>query len=347
MDKSQLRKLAQEFARGVLEEDEFQESRAKLIDDIASGSVSIVREPSLRPKARPYPTVESEPGPAERGLKPVYVIVGLVVLGFLVWLVYPRQAENPSIITVTKTVEPSAVRAPGPGERLIEEFLQANNWTQPNLLQFETAWSALTDIERKETHQSGDFSRLERAIRHELNVQQALVSLDDSALARETGIRIHQFAEQFRFSGELPSFDEVATSKAPSAEQVASLAPENEADASPAPESIASSPASPTATVEPIANDWLGKQPVNRYTLQLFALDNKENVISVLARHADLDLKVLSFGGTQPKYRIVFGSFSDQSEAGHAYWDLPATLRQGQAEPVIKPIRELRQAVAP
>ena len=82
MDKSQLRKLTQDFANGELDEDEFRRVRTKLIDDIAQGRITIVREPTPKPLKRPQSSEAPVPTtPSTASIKPIYVGIGVIVLG--------------------------------------------------------------------------------------------------------------------------------------------------------------------------------------------------------------------------------------------------------------------------
>ena len=362
MDKSQLRKLTQEFTNGGLDEDEFRRARVKLIDDITAGRVAIVREPTPRPMPRPRPAPPS-PNEPPASIKPVYVAVGLLVLAAFIFGVYPHKPDRPFESVPTTAVQaPAEVEAPGPGERLVAEFLQTRSWSAEDLSQFATAWNALTDIEREETRVSGDLERLFEAILRELNAQQALAALDDTGAARQASARIHALGMALGMEHRLPSIEidaatppaidettsgEVAATTSNQEVEVIAIV-ETETLALPLPviKSQANLDSEAPSSVDTTPDNRLDQNPSGSYTIQLFALSNLENVQSVLAGHDDLDLGVVSLPDSVPPHRIIFGAYATTAAAEAAYAKLPASLTQGRTKPVIKTLETLQVAKA-
>ena len=264
-------------------------------------------------------------------IKPIYVAIGLLVLGVLIWAVYPNKPERPYPTVTTTVVKPAEVKAPGPGERLVDEFLQSNRWAPADLTQFATAWSALTEIEREETKASGDFDRLFQAITRELNAQQALAALDDSGAAREAGIRIHQLGTTLgmanRLPGLLPAKDpamgepletdsptipsvgeldggevEVTTAVDQPVESMALPLGEVESDGADAPQIQEETATTPI--LSPESNAERG------FTIQLFALSSLDNVQAVLTEHDGVDLRVVSLPNEAAPHRILYGVYA-------------------------------------
>ena len=361
MDKSQLRKLTQEFANGELDGDKFRRTRAKLIDDIAEGRVVIVREPAQIPIARPQPAPAPTPTthPLPPTIKPVYVVVGLLVLGALIWVVYPNKPERPyQPATTTEIAEPVEVKAPGPGERLVGEFLQSNRWDPADLTEFATAWSVLTEIEREETKSSGDLDRLFQAIVRELNAQQALAALDDSGAAYEASIRIHELGSTLGMTDRLPELNPAkipATANTIESETTTQVNGPGQVEGvevttkvEPLPE-LSALPITETESeiaTEFQAHDQTPAQSLESdaergFTIQLFALSNLDNVKAVLADHDGVDLRVVSLPNEAAPHRILYGVYPTPFGAETAYAKLPASLTQGRAKPVIKSIQTL------
>ena len=338
-----------------MDEDEFRRVRAKLIDDIAAGRVTIVREPAPKPIVRPPPEETPRPTTQSTTIKPAYVVIGPVVLGVLIWAVYPRKSDRPYLPVVSTSVEPPVeVKAPGPGERVVNEFIQLNSWASDDVTQFATAWSALTEIEREETRALGDLERLFEAIHRELNAQQALATLDETGVAYDASVRIHQLGVALGMRGRLPSLEPETTSSTTTAsfdqsmpepqeisEEVASVETEIEVTALPLPEP---EPEVDLSSQIPAGGEHLSTNPVEigntgEYTIQLFALSNLDNVKAVLAAHNDVDLTLVSLPESVAPHRIVFGVFDSPGEAQIGYAALPASLRQDRAKPVIKSLQ--------
>lgn len=377
MDKSQLRKLTQEFAEGELDEAEFQRVRAKLIDDIAEGRVTIVREPTHPPVLLSTQAAPPPPSPASTdatSIKPIYVVIGVIVLGTLIWALYPSQPEptdQPMVITTVRS--PLETKPPGPGERLVGEFLKANNWVADDLTQFATTWSALTDVEREETRASGELERLLKAILRELNAQQALAALDDSGAAQAASVRIHQLGQTLKMGDRLPKLNPppapiaaADTEILPSAQlNPDSLASDDNASADTENTVVSDLPDMPdieatdtalaqpgqelttesaevpqTSTAQPETQQEVDGNS-GGYTIQLFAMSTLESAQAVLADHQGIALNVVSLPASVPPHRIIFGDFQTTGEAETAYAKLPASLTQNRTKPVIKSRPEL------
>ena len=362
MDKSQLRKLTLEFSNGELDEDKFRRVRAKLIDDVSEGRVAIVREPAPKPVARPPPSPLSTPTNHPATIKPIYVVVGLLVLAGLIWAVYPRKPERPYPTATTPIVVPVEVKAPGPGERLVDEFLQSNRWAPVDLTQFAAAWSVLTEIEREETKASGDFDRLFQAITRELNAQQALAALDDSGGAREASIRIHRLGTTLGMAARLP--DLIPTKDPVMAEPLGTDSPttpsvgeldSGEVEVTTVVDLPVDSMALPLGEVEtdstqtPQVQEETVTTPIlspesdaeRGFTIQLFALSSLDNVQAVLIDHDGVDLRVVSLPNEAAPHRILYGVYATPFGAETAYSNLPASLTQGRPKPIIKSIQTL------
>jgi septal ring-binding cell division protein DamX len=349
MDRSQLRKLSKLYATGELEQGEYRRLRGELIDGIVGGGIGIVREPSPRPPTQDEPTAASETA-AKRSLTPAYVIIGLVVVSAGVWLVVPEPEPEPPPSVVSNASTPmitSAPVAPGPGERLIEELLADDDWSEGRLSTFELAWSTLTEAERKEAKGSRMYVRLHDAIVQEINAQQALAALDPGGAATDAARRafaLGQFLEMSLAPLALGSASpQVATSEDASRPLAIGGGSPPAAATEPAGPSVApteeSSPQGETTGVDPVPPAPVSTAPVAEiYTLQLYALSNLENAQRVLADHPDLDLELYALDDAGPRYRIVYGRYASKLEASEAFERLPSSLREGQAEPTIRSV---------
>jgi len=378
MDKSQLRLLARDFANGDIAFADYRRQREELIDDIVAGALEIERTPT--PAAPPAP--EPVPPPAQSSstssgpLSLQSILVGLLVLGLAVWLMYPTKREAPQFASIQPPEQTKTREAPGPGERIVAEFLRANAWGEYDLDQFLAAWVALTATERSEARQAGDVQRLGDALIREMKAIQAVYDLSPSTekeksletltlLAAALDVKISrvrtQAVEPILESQVSPApLETVASSiKATAIDQL--MVP---ATADPLVESV--EPAQPemvtdaqdalpledltdeNVTLTVVENSraatsrWKPLDDVAGYTLQLFALSNTENVSKVLRTYPTLDLRVLTLAAGNARHRIVFGSFPAQAGAAAAYLELPTALTRDQPAPIIKSIEELR-----
>lgn len=381
MDKSQLRLLARDFANGDIAFADYRRQREELIDDIVAGALEIERTPTPTPVAPPAP--EPVPPPAQSSstssgpLSLQSILVGLLVLGLAVWLMYPTKREAPQFASIQPPEQTKTREAPGPGERIVAEFLRANAWGEYDLDQFLAAWVALTATERSEARQAGDVQRLGDALIREMKAIQAVYDLSPSTekeksletltlLAAALDVKVSrvrtQAVEPILESQVSPAPLETVASSIKSTAIDQLMVP---ATADPLVESV--EPAQPemvtdaqdalpledltdeNVTLTVVENSrgatsgWKPLDDVAGYTLQLFALSNTENVSKVLRTYPTLDLRVLTLAAGNARHRIVFGSFPAQAGAAAAYLELPTALTRGQPAPIIKSIEELRR----
>jgi hypothetical protein len=289
---------------------------------------------------------------------------------------YPTKREAPQFASIQPPEQTKTREAPGPGERIVAEFLRANAWGEYDLDQFLAAWVALTATERSEARQAGDVQRLGDALIREMKAIQAVYDLSPSTekeksletltlLAAALDVKISrvrtQAVEPILESQVSPApLETVASSiKATAIDQL--MVP---ATADPLVESV--EPAQPemvtdaqdalpledltdeNVTLTVVENSrgatsgWKPLDDLAGYTLQLFALSNTENVSKVLRTYPTLDLRVLTLAAGNARHRIVFGSFPAQAGAAAAYLELPTALTRDQPAPIIKSIEELR-----
>ncbi len=367
MDRSQLRKLAQQYARGEIEEIEYRDLRTQLIDGITEGRIPIVREPETTPSVG---GAASLPGPVaatdERGptFTPLPVLVGLAVLALVLWLLFPAGERTPSPPPNQDAAPPSpptaAAPAPGPGVRLVEEFVALNDWSDDTVSSFRAAWSALTVLERDEAQASSAFARLSNQVHQELEAQQVLANLDGSGRAREVGERVHALGEFLGLTpapmtrpslaepalptavADLPTTDlpEIAPVPIAPVEDPAPPAPAHEA----LPEPQTQAPPAPLPLSKPPQAIVEREPPTANYTLQLFALDSFERAKTLIAQYPSLKLNVVTVRNETPKHRVIHGSFSSEEQAREAYRRLPIDIRREGTGPVVQSTESLRLA---
>jgi hypothetical protein len=310
VNKSQLRRLARDYASGRLEHDEYIRQRGALIDGIVAGDIVIE---SSAESTSDFAAVESpEKG---SGPTPLPLIIGACIVIAVLWVFFagpdgktPRQTR-PATGGQETGQRVSAARA------LVEEFLATRDWSGESLTAFRDSWNALTPNEQAQARAAPWFRRLAEALREEINAHKALAEFDGSGLSTTTGRRLASFGEFLGIDAEMP-------------------------DPSPA-------PSSPTLVTEEATqltgSQWLAAQRGEDFTLQLFAVEHLDRLEHLSAGHPDVALHLLIFEGREPRFRMVHGAFASEEQARIAHRSLPADLRGQSADPFVRRIDGLRE----
>lgn len=310
MNKSQLRRLARDYATGRLDHDEYVRMRGKLIDAIVAGETFIessqdsvadfamARSPEHRIRATPLPLTVGA------------VVVVAVILAFLA----SRQTTDPGIgdRIATGQLPDKQVSA---ARNLVEEFLATRDWSGESLTEFRDHWNALTPNEQAEARAAPWFRRLSEALREEINAHKALAEFDGSGLSTTTGKRLAGFGEFLGIDSEVtdPSLPDQRH-------------------------------ATPAEQDKPLTgSQWLAAQRDDDFTLQLFAVDHLDRIERLTANHPDVPLYLLTSEGRVPRFRLVHGSYSSEEQARVAHETLPAEFRNQAPEPFVRRIGNLRE----
>ena len=229
MDKSQLRRLAIDYAQGHLDHEGYVRERTELIDAIVSGRMPIERETPRQPKSTLLEEdsdavediVQFEPGKAPRRLSPLHISIGGVLIALLAIFLFTVDDEPE---TVLKTDPPKGLLTPvdpppaSQARELVDDFVAANSWGTESLHAFSEAWQSLSESERNDAKAAPWFRPLTTALKQEINAQRAIAGLDDSESTRAKGRRLVSFAKSLGLVGPFPSFEsDNAASSSPSA----------------------------------------------------------------------------------------------------------------------------------
>ena len=317
MNRSQLRRLARDYAAGRLEHDEYIQRRAELIDGIVAGDIVIE---SSADSTADFTPVDS--GTSSFRATPLPLIVGACIVVAILWLFFAggedpvRERPVPGEDVAGKRV--SAARV------LVEEFLATRDWSGESLTAFRDSWNALTPNEQAQARAAPWFRRLAEALREEINAHKALAEFDGSGLSTTTGRRLASFGEFLGIDAEMPD-------------------PSPPADRPGEP----SMPSGPIGSVEPVmplsGSQWLAAQRGEDFTLQLFAVNHLDRLEHLSTNHPDLALHLLDFEGREPRYRMVHGAFASEAQARRAHGLLPPDLRSQSPHPFVRPIAALRE----
>jgi septal ring-binding cell division protein DamX len=422
MNKSQLRKLAREFALGRLEEDEYRQRRRDLVRDIVDGKVAIVRE---APPPPPPPSADTgaatieaavplEPVPERPKLSPLHIGAGVLIVAALVWLFLPSPAPEQAGETVT-VEQPIPEPRVSPARGLVEEFVASRDWSEYTVSRFMENWNALSDADRQDAATARWFNELIIAINEEIKTQNALVNFDTSGNAVRTGERFAELAaflgiedevtafrgtraaapagtaqESSESSAEMAQEPPAETAQEPSAEMAqepsAEMAQQPPAGAvqessdeavqrssagaarpsaasggaRPEAEAGAATPGEDVAAADPATESlvsnrktmgtisgarWLDSQPAEAFALQLFAVNHLEKIQELIRSNPGVDLEVLVSAHSEPRYRVIHGSFESAAAARDAHAALPEAIRRAQPAPLVKTIGDLRKDI--
>ena len=343
MDKSQLRKLAADYARGRISRAEYRERRADLIDGVVRGEIAIERTPPPPPPAsKPTPASPVRSGPRiapSAGLKPafpVFVVLSVVLVAILTWAVIPSKRP---------AVAPRS--APGAFQTFVEGFLGSPDWSEAGITEFEAAWKQLTGKERLEARSAAWFRRVATALDQELNAQEALAEIDANGRAARAMARLTDFAITLGLREDkvsaLPKAVQHAKTSAPSG-------PMTSDRQDPVPRR---SSATPNETARAGSHDhlpgnhWITLQDETAYTLQLFAVNGLDEVERLISVHPELQLKVLFYDRDNPRYRVIYGIYASSEEASEALREIPLAMLRQAPKPLVKSVLELLANLSP
>lgn len=316
MNRSQLRRLAREYATGRLEYDEYVRERRELIDGIESGDVAIESSAESTGDFSPVRTLEQK-----LRATPLPLIIGACVLIAVIWaFVAPSKTHTPTDEKPVSGTEQAGPRVSAARE-LVEQFLVTRDWSSKSLGEFRDSWNALTPNEQAEARAAPWFRRLAEALREEINAHKALAEFDGSGMSTTTGKRLASFGEFLGIDAELP--DATAPKPRPSPPS----APESE-------------------DMTESASQWLAAQNADDYTLQLFSVNHLDRLERLITGHPDISLYLLNSRGAEPRYRMVHGAFTSEEQARVAYAALPEDLRGDTPQALVRRIGDLRKEMA-
>jgi len=315
MNRSQLRRLARDYATGRLEYDEYVRERRDLIDDIESGAIAIESTADSTGDFSVLPSIEQK-----IRATPLPLIVGACVLLVVIWaFLMPSQTDGPAVEETATEIEQPGSRVSAARE-LVEEFLLTRDWSNESLGEFRENWNALTPNEQAEARAAPWFRRLAEALREEINAHKALAEFDGSGLSTTTGKRLASFGEFLGIDAQLPDPTVRTSPPTSTAIEKAEVTPKS-------------------------ASQWLAAQNADDYTLQLFAVNRLDPLERLIAGHPDVPLYLLSSDGTKPRYRMVHGAFASEEQARVAYTELPAELRGDTQEAFVRRIGDLHTEI--
>lgn len=310
MNRSQLRRLARDYAAGRIEHETYLQQRAELIDGIVAGDIVIE---STADTTADFDVVGPEASGARRA--PITLIVGAGIVIAILWAFFAGGKDPSSVSSRPTAGEHASGKRVSAARVLVEEFLATRDWSGESITTFRDSWNALTPNEQAAARAAPWFRRLAEALREEINAHKALAELDGSGLSTTTGRRLASFGEFLGIDAEMPD-------PAPPVDR----------------------PAAPQVPARPLSGSrWLAAQHPENYTLQLFAVEHLDRLEHLIASHPDRSLHLLIQESRAPRYRMVHGAFATEEQAKRAHAALPLDLRSGSPEPFVRLIGDLRE----
>ena len=316
MNRSQLRRLARDYATGRLEHDEYVRERRELIDGIESGEIAIESTADTTDEYYTTRTIEQK-----IRATPLPLIIGACVLIAVIWaFLAPSKTDGPAPEGAGADLEQPGTRVSA-ARHLVEDFLVTRDWSSKSLGEFRDSWNALTPNEQAEARAAPWFRRLAEALREEINAHKALAEIDGDGHFTTTGRRLASFGEFLGIDAELPDPTMPAPREAPTSSAQSENAPNT-------------------------ASQWLAAQSADDYTLQLFAVNQLDRLEQLVAGHPDVSLYLLRASGSGPRYRMVYGAFASEEKARVAHAALPPELRGDAPQAFVRQFGDLREEIS-
>ena len=181
-DNARLRQLVGDYYHGLISRDSYRQQRADLLDNISAQideQSDTVRNESkpiaarVSPASEPAPASSGVPGSASGSIKKVIIaasIAGIVIVGLVVATQMFEIDTAPELGAKQEAAVPESGVARG--DALIEEFLTRNDWSPDGLSNFQLAWGALDDGQRRLATEGRSYrqltTRLHQRIREEI-----------------------------------------------------------------------------------------------------------------------------------------------------------------------------------
>jgi len=250
LNKSQLRRLAADYADGRMPSGEYRKRRRELVNAIVDGQQKIRREKPAAHAAVPPDRDPAAPA-AGAGVPRRVALIGAVAVAsvlLLLWLLWPAPEPVPA--------RPPSVSAPPivelPRSRtIVESFLALKDFGAPAIASFRDEWETLTEQERRDARDTLWFRSLVRALRDEIKTQKALAGLSGGDAARARVRAAWEFGTYLRVTEQLPAMEAIerASAEAPAPLTTAgeTAMPQREA------EPIASAAGPPPGSDEPVS----------------------------------------------------------------------------------------------
>ena len=170
MKSSQVRELARRYATGKLSQESYRSQRRSLIESITAGQVPLIYRQEERAAKRPRFNTKL------LGL----VMAAVAVAGVCTALFLHRSAKLHASAQAGTASVAGPVAPPAPGQALVQQFLDADDWSDGSLENFEQRWDGLGGEEQAKAKDNPTYPRLMSAIQLQITSEKAVAG-DDAA----------------------------------------------------------------------------------------------------------------------------------------------------------------------
>ena len=167
MKSSQVRDLARRYATGKLSQESYRSQRRSLIDSITADQVHLAYRQDERAASR-----RSRLNTKSLGL----MMVAVVVAGICVALLMRHGGKGHGAQAAANAAPAAPPAAPGPD--LVQQFVDANDWTDGNIQNFERRWISLGTDEQAKARDSATYPRLLSSVRLQITSEKAVAGDD-------------------------------------------------------------------------------------------------------------------------------------------------------------------------
>ncbi len=187
MQYSQVRKLARQYADGMVPRDAYLARRRTLLGEIAAGKIKL-RYSSL---AGPAPVATSD-----RFRRPLIVAaLALAAIASAAAALHLFTHPEPAVQVAAPKLQ---TLQPGPGVSLVKQFVKSDDWSDDSIIEFETQMMQLTPRQRAKLRGSIWFRRLSAKLAKQITEQQAMIPLDSSGKAAQRAQALKAFAARLQ-----------------------------------------------------------------------------------------------------------------------------------------------------
>lgn len=218
MSKQTLRELAKDYAKGVIDKNEYRKSRTDLIQGIVAGTIDVKpidfieplkpsdnsdeditegrdrdrdwettqiaspNQASVKPKAEEAPSIPTETRKVSNKNKSnhIFIIISIIFVLALIIAVVLFYPKPPETNNSISSGNMSTDTASvsTTAEVLIGKFLNEKDWSDKNLNKFVTSWTALSQEDRDAVNGTNRMQRLKSTIYDQFLKGKALASID-------------------------------------------------------------------------------------------------------------------------------------------------------------------------
>ncbi len=340
MKESRLHALALRHAAGELSFSQYRQLRRKLIEAVIEGHEPLYDAPEQASPSSPRDSPAWLRWFRSNWIAVLGVTVVLVAGTSLLYR--PARSPEPPPMPAGHRAAPSRLEAE------IQHFLATTGWSPEQFRQLLETWHKASDAERRQAQTTLAWRLLGERLQQRIEEELALLELEREPDTLERAGRLLQDSRAFGFdNAQIHRLQEQLRQPTAASPQALDQPP---ATTSPPAETGQQHGGAGDPRVDPAPGEhlaeagtgWLHAREAGRYTLQLFAVNDLEQVRRLLARSGVTGSRIVRSNDPRFRYRVLSGDYASPAEARQAFTLLPAVLREAVGKPVVKRFSELR-----